>query len=352
VTELDFCWEGKYDSAGGLNGSQLYWWNVTSASWSLWQTLPYNAENTYCISFSGANLTNVYNSTGTWVQFAARGNQSKTGHTLTLSGDYAYLNLNTVTLTAPWTVGKFGNAINFNGSGTYGQVNDSNSLDITDQLTIEAWINPATVTPPYQVIVHKGNSSTENYGLYLKGDEVYFEWVNSGLESAETTLANLQADNWYHIAAVFNYSGSSLKLYVDGAENASSSPSANLLAGSTALEIGANNSANYFNGTIDEIAIYSRAKSADEIAADYADQIAAEADYISIKRLLGLDREGYTFNFTVSSLSGMILYSVNYTPSATLGNASYAEVNTTASIERFALLNNSLVKLTLGVWIE
>jgi len=75
-------------------------------------------------------------------------------------------------------------------------------------------------------------------------------------------------------------------------------------------------------------------------------------NYSIAKKLLGLDRSGYRFNFTVSSLSGMVLHSVNYTPSATLGNASYAALNTTASIDRFALLNNSLVKVSLGVWIE
>jgi hypothetical protein len=58
--------------------------------------LPYNSENTYCVNFSGASLTDVYNSTGTWVQFAVRGNQSNTGHTLTIYADYANLTLKKV----------------------------------------------------------------------------------------------------------------------------------------------------------------------------------------------------------------------------------------------------------------
>jgi hypothetical protein len=74
-------------------------------------------------------------------------------------------------------------------------------------------------------------------------------------------------------------------------------------------------------------------------------------NYTTIKKLLGLDKSGYKFNFTISTLSGGILHSVNYTPS-TSGNASYAALNTTAFAERFALLNNSMVKVTLGVWIE
>jgi hypothetical protein len=93
VTSLAFCWEGKFNTTGRQNSSELYWYNVSAASWVKWKTLTYNSESTSCVNFSGANLTSVYNSTGTWVQFAVRGNQSKTGHTLTEYADYAYLNV-------------------------------------------------------------------------------------------------------------------------------------------------------------------------------------------------------------------------------------------------------------------
>lgn len=75
------------------------------------------------------------------------------------------------------------------------------------------------------------------------------------------------------------------------------------------------------------------------------------SNYTTMKRLLGLDREGYAFNLTITSLNGTVLYNVSNTPSVGPYNASYAAVNTTASIDRFALLNNSLVKVTMGVWI-
>jgi len=76
------------------------------------------------------------------------------------------------------------------------------------------------------------------------------------------------------------------------------------------------------------------------------------ANYTAVMKLLGLDRSGYRFNFTISNLSGSTIYGVNYTPSSNLGNASFSAANTTAFIERFALLNDSLVRVTLGVWIE
>jgi hypothetical protein len=76
-------------------------------------------------------------------------------------------------------------------------------------------------------------------------------------------------------------------------------------------------------------------------------------NYTTIKKLLGLNREGYKFNFTISSLDGTVLYSINNTPTTSaVYNASYSAVNTTSFVERFALLNNSLVKVVMGVWIE
>ena len=88
------------------------------------------------------------------------------------------------------------------------------------------------------------------------------------MQSLSTTSANLQPNNWYHIAAVYSYPGTA-KIYINGVENASKSTSEALTTNNGNLRFGQNNALAYpFNGTIDEVAIYSRAKSADEIAAD------------------------------------------------------------------------------------
>ena len=72
--------------------------------------------------------------------------------------------------------------------------------------------------------------------------------------------------------------------------------------------------------------------------------------YNSTKILLGLIRKNYKFNATIYLLNGTLLYSINATPSYI--TTEYAAINNTAKIDRFALLNNSLVKFSLGVWSE
>jgi len=103
VTELKFCWEGKYNSTGGAYSSNLLWYDVSSSSWTLAQSLSYDSGNTYCITFNSVTKTSVYNSTDKSVQFAVRVNESKTGQIATLFADFAYLNLTSVPDTIPPT---------------------------------------------------------------------------------------------------------------------------------------------------------------------------------------------------------------------------------------------------------
>src|SRR5262249_48032634 len=54
---------------------------------------------------------------------------------------------NTGTLTAAtWSAsGKFGKALSFNGTNAWVTVADANSLDLTNAMTIEAWVNPTAL---------------------------------------------------------------------------------------------------------------------------------------------------------------------------------------------------------------
>ena len=66
---------------------------------------------------------------------------------------------------ATWTTaGKFGNALVFNGTSARVNVPDSSSLDLTTGMTLEAWVNPTTVSAVWRDVVYKGNDS-----YYLEG---------------------------------------------------------------------------------------------------------------------------------------------------------------------------------------
>ena len=69
---------------------------------------------------------------------------------------------------ASWTTqGKFGSALNFNGA-SWVTVNDSDSLDLTTGMTLEAWVYP-TVTPvTWTTVILKEQPEVSNlvYGLF------------------------------------------------------------------------------------------------------------------------------------------------------------------------------------------
>jgi hypothetical protein len=261
IRSITYCFEGYY-TATGSGSAKLQHYNVTSSSWVDDQSID-TSKTVKCTTLT--NINDALNDTQIF-QFAARGYTGDSGS--------VYIYADNVNLSISygsgsplvWVNGKFGSALSLNGTGQYASATNSPTLSITGALTVEAWVKPSSVTST-QTILQKANSTDENYGLFLNGSSVYFEWTNGGTKSVQAS-ANLQPGNWYHIAAVFTYPGT-IKIYVNGVQNASNSTTADLQTNNGDLWIGFNKATTYpLNGTIDEVAIYSRAKSADEIAAD------------------------------------------------------------------------------------
>ena len=79
-------------------------------------------------------------------------------------------NGNTGTLTnATWagaTAGRFGNALSFNGTNALVSIPDSNSLDLTTGMTIEAWINPTALGNTWRTVALKEQPGYYAYGMY------------------------------------------------------------------------------------------------------------------------------------------------------------------------------------------
>src|SRR4029453_16821751 len=79
--------------------------------------------------------------------------------------------------------------------------------------------------------------------------------------------AALPVNTWSHVAATYN--GSMHRLYVNGAQVAAVSRSGKIGASAKPLRIGGNAIlGEWFSGTIDEVRVYNRALTAEEITAD------------------------------------------------------------------------------------
>lgn len=151
-------------------------------------------------------------------------------------------------------------ALQFNGTNTYLNVGAAPALKFSGgTYAMEAWIRPKAAGGP--VLARWSGAGQGGFQLRITTDgKVALDHSGGTLIS----LQNIPADTWAHIAASFN--GTTATLYVNGAYSGDKAlPSS---GDSTAsLHIGAvQGGSSYFNGTIDEVRIWNRARGQSEIA--------------------------------------------------------------------------------------
>jgi len=161
------------------------------------------------------------------------------------------------------TRGRFGGGLAFDGAGDWVTVPDSDSLDLTTAMTLEAWVRPAARGSAWRSVIVKERGSRLAYALYAKPSGHVF----TARERALRTRTRLRRNRWSHLATTWD--GLTLRLYVNGRQVSSSALSGVARTSAGPLRIGGNGIwPEWFRGVIDEVRVYDRALSADEIARD------------------------------------------------------------------------------------
>jgi RHS repeat-associated protein len=151
-------------------------------------------------------------------------------------------------------------AVKLNGSSQYGTVSNSTTLGKTNNFTVELWIKRGGGTGSLQAIAGKPLTTTtksENYAIWLTtGNKVEFQ-VGAGNKSQTLDSSGTITDttNWHYIVATF--ASGVMKLYVDnGTPTSVTAAFTTASTNSSTFDVGRAGTANYFNGTIDELALY------------------------------------------------------------------------------------------------
>ena len=237
---------------------------TTNGSHSLTAVARDPAGNATTSTAVGVTVSNSGPPTGL---VAAYGFDAGSGTTLTdLSG-----NGNNGTINGPaWTTaGKFGSALTFDGVNDIVNVADSNSLDLTTGMTVEAWLRPTTLGSNWRTAVLKEQSGNYMYGLYAHtGSNVPSgNAIIGGVDRDLRGTGALALNTWTHLATT--YDGAALRLYVNGVQASSVAATGNIGTSTGALRIGGNNIwPEWFTGQIDEVRIYNRALTAAQVQAD------------------------------------------------------------------------------------
>jgi hypothetical protein len=172
---------------------------------------------------------------------------------------------------AKWTRMKKGYALEFDGVDDYVDCGKGESLNITGELTIMAWVSLSSLSGNHdQWIVAKKSASWEDNGFalfYGWGNDLYFilhgPWSSPyGPHVAVASVPDPTTKGFTHIAGV--YDGKKTYLYVDGIVVATGTPNGPPAPSPEPLRIGG--STTYpLKGVIDEVKVYKRALSQQEI---------------------------------------------------------------------------------------
>jgi len=188
-------------------------------------------------------------------------------------------NANDGTITGPLAVyGKYGRARDFSGASQWIETASSrSSLSMTDFATVSFWFQHDYISFPLNDVkglVFKGANtglSERNYEVYLKTDgQLAMDWCNASVCDAGVSSVSTYTDNsWHWVAAVFDWTGQTFQLYVDGVVRNSKTSSNSVVATNAKLVLGkvseTSMSTRFFDGRIDEVRLYHRVLSPEDV---------------------------------------------------------------------------------------
>ncbi|MBN1804407.1 MAG: hypothetical protein JW837_04090, partial [Sedimentisphaerales bacterium] len=175
-----------------------------------------------------------------------------------------------------WINGMTGSgALSFDGSDGLVEIKHNESLNMTDNLTITAWVNVNDLNNYYFLVCKQpSGTAADNYpGNYEFRTEVNSGSIQFGHQETEgqvytfyTSEASITAGQWYHVAVSFT-KAETVEFYIDGVSAGSSEQSTNFgILNDEPVRIGGRKDGySFFNGILDDIRLYDRALSAVQI---------------------------------------------------------------------------------------
>ena len=170
-----------------------------------------------------------------------------------------------------WVDGKFGKALQFDETqDQYVEVPDDPSLDITGEITIEAWVKWNSAAAEHNIIVAKGTSNDYYNPYQFRVDR------DTGVVRA-TTPKVIGSSAWYHIDGsvdenwhhlVWTVEGSTSRIYIDTVVDEETFDGT-WTTNDEPLLIGIRGAFAPFHGIMDEVRLYNRALTAEEISDIY-----------------------------------------------------------------------------------
>ena len=173
-------------------------------------------------------------------------------------------------------------ALEFDGVDDHVLIANADTDFSNKNMTIEAWVKVNTHSSSKGIVTQSTADSANPYfcfsldKIFYSGDVVPkfrtgFSNGTSGEYKNVNSVKNYTLGAWHHLAGTFN--GTHVSLYMDGEFQDARTMTGSICNEGTDTKIGqSGTSSNYFNGSIDEIKLYDRALSPEQIYQHYLNQ--------------------------------------------------------------------------------
>jgi hypothetical protein len=157
-------------------------------------------------------------------------------------------------------------AVQFSGS-SYASIPDAATLDLGDTMSAELWFKRGDAGTGLQTLLDKGSTAIK-VGL-ISGKPTLYKSAGAGAGTIIVQHGTAITDTtWHHLVVVKNAAGTCY-VYLDNVAASASGSGKTLANTSSALLIGGS-SGEYFNGTVDDVSLYSTALSSVVVDEHYA----------------------------------------------------------------------------------
>ena len=182
-----------------------------------------------------------------------------------------------------------GTALTLSGNGSYVEIGDSESLNnITDQVTVSAWIKPTSYPHSYVRIIFRSDEQVQDnkkrsYILVIRQDgklKITSSPNGKGYASLYSAPGLIKLNKWNHVAGVIDAKNNFIKIFLDGIQvgHRNYHGKDRFYQCRLPLRIGATHridevEKSSFIGQIDEVRVWNVARTVDEIRSDMNTQL-------------------------------------------------------------------------------
>ncbi|NTU78040.1 MAG: LamG domain-containing protein [Chloroflexales bacterium] len=206
------------------------------------------------------------------------------------------------TLSSKWIANAPGTALAFDGKQTYAAAKESpasafwfdgqndavlipnaTQLQLSNSLTIEAWIRPESFNA--SIVVHGEPNMTHELFLRMGGDQYQFGSTIGAIAQYTIPSSDKQGTDWIHLAGVYDSAAKAWIIYRNGVEvnRTGGRTGANVPQldtgwgiGSTSAPVERPSNRRLFKGGLDEVRIWKRARSQPEIQTNMARRLSGD----------------------------------------------------------------------------